>query len=57
MRDLKAECTNKELDMFLNSHVAAKNGVLRRADLLEIFDEPFRLAKYQRLENQSAINR
>ena len=43
--------------MFLKSHVAAKNGVLRRSDLLEIFDEPFRLAKYQRMENLSLINR
>jgi hypothetical protein len=57
LRDLKAEVSTKDLDMFLKSHVAAKHGVLRRSDLLEIFDEPFRIARYQRLENLSIINR
>jgi len=43
--------------MFLKSHAAAKNGVLRKSDLLEVFDEPFRIAKYQALEKTSALNR
>jgi len=51
LKDLKAELSTKDLDMFLNSHVAAKNGVLRKSDLLEIFGEPFRLAIYKQLEN------
>ena len=53
MRDLKTNITLKDMDIFLKSHVAAQAGILKKRDLLEIFDEPFRVAKYQALERES----
>ena len=46
MDDLKTDISRKDLDLFLKANPAAADGTLTKSSLLEIFDEPFRIAKY-----------
>ena len=43
--------------IFLKSHIGAQNGMFKKQDLIEIFDEPFRIAKYHELESHSLAMR
>ena len=56
MDDLKTDIRSQDLDLFLKSNPAARDGTLTKSSLLEIFDEPFRIAKYQALETEAYQN-
>lgn len=56
MDDLKTDISRKDFDLFLKANPAAADGTLTKSSLLEIFDEPFRIAKYQALESEAYLN-
>jgi len=56
IRDLKANLSERDIDLFIKSHPLLSQGhELSKIDLLNIFEEPFRVAQYKQIEKDSIM--
>ena len=57
VKELKANLSEKDLILFIKSTPQlSKDDYLHRKDLMEVFEDPFLLAKVRMLEKQSFVN-
>jgi hypothetical protein len=54
VRDLKSTLAERDVDLFLKSHpVLCQGNEVSKQDLIHVFQEPFRLALYKKIERDS----